>query len=123
MTSASASGRSLRFSGVAQSLREGFQGGIVICSDEGGLEQDMPQGAPSSGDGSFAPHRAAVVRYGSEPRQVCGLFSGYGPEFGHFCDQHSAGNGADPGNGAQDTGGFDQCSVGRDCLLDAFFQL
>lgn len=63
----------MRFFGVAQSLREGFQGGVVIGSDEAGLEQDMPQGAPSSGDGSFAPQRTAVVRYGSEPRQGCGL--------------------------------------------------
>ncbi|MDO6588578.1 hypothetical protein Q4543_24360, partial [Salipiger sp. 1_MG-2023] len=38
-------------------------------------------------------------------------------------DQHSAGNGTAPENGAQNTGGFDQCSVGSDGLLDAFFQL
>ncbi len=83
----------------------------------------MPQGAPSSGDGPFASQRAAVVRNGSEPSQGGGLFSGHGPELGHFGHRHGAGNGADPGNGAQDAVGSGPCSAVREGLPDAFFQL
>jgi len=80
-----------------------------MCGDERRLEQDIPQSAPPSGDGPFAAQGTAVVRYGSE--------------LGHFGDQHSAGNGADLGIGTQDAGGFDQCVVYRDGLLNPFFQL
>lgn len=54
------------FSGVAQPLRKGFQYGVVMCGDEGGLEQDMPPGTPSSGNGPFATCRD-LPRHETEP--------------------------------------------------------
>jgi len=85
----------------------------VEAGNECGLKHHMPQQASSAADGAFAAQSTAVMRYGREPGECGGLFSGNAPQFGHLGDQHRAGDRADAGNGAQDLGdrGYDANSL------------
>ena len=95
----------------------------MMAGDEGRLEHDVSQLAPSSSNGALAAHGAAVMCDWGQTRERGGLLTGELAEFGHLGDQHSAGDGADPGNGAQDIGNRSQVIIRGYCLLDPNVQL
>ncbi|MCV2874585.1 hypothetical protein OEZ71_19985 [Defluviimonas sp. WL0050] len=75
-----------------------------MAGDEGRLEHDVSQLAPSAPNGALAAHGTAVMCDWSQARERGGLFTRELAELGHLGDQHGAGDGTDPGNGTQDTG-------------------
>ncbi|ASP23528.1 hypothetical protein ANTHELSMS3_05148 (plasmid) [Antarctobacter heliothermus] len=94
-----------------------------MTGNEGRLKHDVSQLAPSSSNGTLAPHCAAVMCDWGQPRKHGGLFTLELAGLGPLGDQHSAGDGADPGNGTQDIGSRSQVIIRDHCLLDPHFQL
>ena len=95
---------------------------IVMTCDESSLEHDVSYLSPSPTNGALATHRTAVVSNGSQTRERGSLFSRELAQFGHFRDQNSAGNGADPRNRTQDISGFCKALIGSDGLRNLIFQ-
>ena len=107
----------------SQAVSEGFQDRVVMAGDEVRVEHDVSQLAPSSSNGALAAHGTAVMCDWGQSRERGGLLTGELAEFGHLGDQHSAGAGADLGNGTQDIGNRSQVIIRGYCLLDPNVQL
>lgn len=101
----------VRFSGVSEATCEGFLAWVVMCRDQCGLEHHVPQGTATSSDGPFPAKGSAVVRDRGQSSEGGSLFPGDGADLGNFCDQHRAGNRADPRDGTKHDGGLPQAIV------------
>lgn len=69
------------------SVSDGFQDRVMTAGDEGRLEHDVSQLAPSSSNGAPAAHGSAVLRDWGQTRERGGLLTGELAEFGHLCDR------------------------------------
>ena len=74
--------------------------GISKGGDRRSLEHHVPQQTSPATNGAFPAQSATVMRDGGEPCERSGLFAGDLARFGHFGNQHCAGNRTDPRNGA-----------------------
>src|SRR5690606_38912742 len=110
------------FSGGAKSVSKELQGWVVMAADKGCLEHDVSQLAPSSSNGALAAHGAAVMCDWSQTHERGGLLTRELTEFGHLGDQHTAGDGADSGNGTQDFDSRSQLLVRGHGLLNPHLQ-
>jgi transposase len=94
-----------------------------MCRYQCRLEHHVPQGTATPGDGPFSAKGSAVVRDRLRQSGECrSLFAGDGADLGHFCDQHRAGDGADPRDGTKDDGGLRQAIITGDGPGDPVFQ-
>lgn len=94
-----------------------------MAGNKSRLEHDLSQLAAFSFDGALAPHGTAVMCDCNQADKRGGLLSRELAELGRLGDQHSAGDGADPGNGTKDTGSRCQVISQNHCLLDPHFKL
>lgn len=112
----------VRFSGLAEAICEGSQAWVMMCRDQGCLEDQMPQGTATTGDGPFPAKCSAVMRDRGQSGECCSFFAGDGADLRHFGDQHCAGNRAYPRDGTENGGHLRQVIIARDGPGDPVFQ-
>jgi len=76
----------------------------------------------ATGDCPFPSKSSAVVCNRGQSSECGSLFACDCSDLGHFGDQHCAGYGADPWDGAQDGGHLGQVIIARNGPVDPVFQ-
>lgn len=92
------------FSGVDESLVEGFELSVVLDGDDGGHVEGFADLCPSAAGGAFASEGAAVAVCGRDSDESGDLFLVELSEFGEFAEERGRGGGSDAGHGAEQFG-------------------